>query len=75
MDREDTLTDDQTGPTVIPIGVARHVRVQFRGSPAGAWRRFGVYARRSQAEACVARLRAGGYSARLVDFQRMPVAG
>ncbi|RIK75464.1 MAG: hypothetical protein DCC68_21090 [Planctomycetota bacterium] len=75
MDRKNEAAQELIAPTVIPIGVARHVRVQFRGSPTGAWRRFGVYSRRSQAVACVDRLRAGGYSARLVDFQRMPVAG
>lgn len=67
--------DELSGPAVIPIGAARQIRVQFRGSPNLDWQRFGVYARRAQAEACVARLKAGGYSARLLDFRRTPVAG
>jgi hypothetical protein len=75
MQFDDDADDDDAGPAVIPIGVARQIRVQFRGSPAGGWQRFGVYSQRVQAEACVARLRAGGYSARLLDFRRTPVAG
>jgi hypothetical protein len=75
MQYDDDANDDESGPAVIPIGAARQIRVQFRGTPTLGWQRFGIYARRAQAEACVARLRAGGYSARLLDFRRTPVAG
>jgi hypothetical protein len=56
-------------------GVARQYRVQICTSTAAGWRQFGVYSRRSHAIACVERLQAGGYPARLVDIRVAPAAG
>ena len=62
-------------PAVFPNGSARQLRVQYRTSTANHWSRFGVFSRRSQAVACVDRLRAGGYTARLLEIRVVPVAG
>jgi hypothetical protein len=56
-------------------GIARQYRVQICTSTAAGWRKFGVYSRRSQALACVQRLQAGGYPARLLDIRVAPAAG
>jgi hypothetical protein len=60
---------------VFPSGTARQFRVQYLASHATGWRKFAVYPRRNQAEACVAKLQAGGYEARMVDYRYFPVAG
>src|SRR5690349_21167316 len=56
-------------------GIARQYRVQICTSIAAGWQKFGVYTRRSQAIACVERLQAGGYPARMLDVRVAPAAG
>lgn len=65
----------RTVAAVFPGGLARQIRVQIRSAAAGRWAQFGVFSRPATARACVARLRAGGYAARIVEIRMTPVAG
>ena len=57
-----------------PGGIARQYRVQFHDSRAESWQVHATFTSREAAQACLARLLAGGCRARLVDYSRCPTA-